>query len=144
MAFLGTYEHSLDAKGRIVLPAKLRPQFAGGCVLARGQDRCLFLFTTEEWTQFTERLRETRVTSQQRRNYERLLFSGATEEIPDGQGRVTIAEPLRRYAGLERDVALIGAGSRMEIWDRQTWERMRGQLEEQYAQLAESHPDLPV
>jgi MraZ protein len=144
MAFLGTYEHSLDAKGRIVLPAKLRPQFAAGCVLARGQDRCLFLFTTDQWAHFTERFGESRVTSQQRRNYERLLFSGATEEVPDGQGRVTIAEPLRRYAGLQRDVALIGAGSRMEIWDRQTWEQVRGQLEEQYAQLTESHPDLPV
>lgn len=142
--FLGEYEHSLDAKGRVILPAKFRARLAGGCVLTKAQDHCLAIYPKEEWDRLAERLREARLSSQRLRDFARLFFSGASEEEPDRQGRVSIPESLRRYASLEREVTLIGAGTRIEIWERASWERYRQQAEPQYADMIESPPDLPV
>lgn len=142
--FLGEYQHSLDAKGRIFLPSKFRAQLEPGLVIAKGQDSCLYVFPRDEWGAFAERLRGLKLTSQTPRDFARLLFSGASEQVPDRQGRIAIPEGLRVYAGLERDAAVLGVGDRVEIWNRQTWDVRRTEMERQYSQMSEAHPDLPI
>lgn len=119
--FLGTYAPKLDEKGRLILPAKFRDDLADGLVMTRGQDRCVYVFSNAEFTELHDRIRQAPVTSKQARDYLRLLLSGAHAETPDKQGRVTIPAQLRQYAGLDRELAVIGAGSRAEIWDAAAW-----------------------
>lgn len=141
--FVGEYQHSLDAKGRLILPSRFRARLSDGVVVTKGLDYCLFVYTPEEWGRVAERLSEAPISSRQARNFVRLMFSGAAEEVPDKQGRFLIPEHLRRYAGLERDVTVIGAGDRVEIWDRAKWEQHRDHEEEQYAQMDREHAELP-
>ncbi len=141
--FLGTYKPRLDEKGRLILPAKFRSQFAPGLVLTRGQERCLFLLPLDEFRRMYEHLRQAPVTSRQARDYMRVFLSGASDEMPDKQGRISIPATLREYAGLDRDIAVIGAGSRVEIWDAATWDTYLADQEEGYAETAEQiFPDL--
>ncbi|MHC5560187.1 division/cell wall cluster transcriptional repressor MraZ [Kocuria sp. U4B] len=119
--FLGTYLPRLDEKGRVILPAKFREELADGLVLTRGQERCLYVFSIREFERVHEQLRAAPLSSKQARDYIRVFLSGASDEVPDKQGRVTIPPPLREYAGLDRELAFIGAGTRAEIWDAQAW-----------------------
>ncbi|WP_291045563.1 division/cell wall cluster transcriptional repressor MraZ [Herbiconiux sp.] len=119
--FLGTYEPKLDDKGRIILPAKFRDELAGGVVITRGQENCLYVFSTREFEDLHEKIRQAPVTSKQARDYLRVFLSGASAETPDKQHRVTIPAALRGYAKLDRDLVVIGAGSRAEIWDAEAW-----------------------
>ncbi|MDO4888325.1 MAG: division/cell wall cluster transcriptional repressor MraZ [Actinomycetaceae bacterium] len=119
--FLGTYEPKLDDKGRFILPAKFRDQLQRGMVITRGQEHCLFVFTMEEFEEFQEKLHQAPLTSKEARDYQRVLFSGAVDQVPDKQGRISLPANLRAYAGLERDLAVFGSGSRVEIWDLKTW-----------------------
>ena len=135
--FLGTYTPRLDDKGRLILPAKFRAQFAAGLVMTRGQERCLFLLPPAEFHRQLEEVRQTSVTSKRGRDYLRVFLSGASDEVPDRQGRVSIPPILRAYAGLERDVAVIGVGTRAEIWDLHTWETYLGEQESGYAATEE-------
>lgn len=120
--FLGTYSPRLDEKGRLILPAKFRDELSEGLVLTRGQERCIYVFSASEFEKVHAQMREAPLSSKQARDYIRVFLSGASDEVPDKQGRVTIPTPLRQYAGLDRDVAVVGAGSRAEIWDAQAWE----------------------
>ena len=135
--FLGTYEPRLDEKGRLILPAKFRDQMAGGVVLTRGQERCLYAFPRAEFEEIHTQLRQAPLTSKQARDYMRVFLSGATDEVPDRQGRVTIPAILRRYAGLERDLAVIGSGSKVEIWDAAAWATYLEAQEDSYAEITE-------
>nr|WP_225751307.1 division/cell wall cluster transcriptional repressor MraZ [Pseudoclavibacter sp. Marseille-Q3772] len=135
--FLGTYSPKLDEKGRLILPAKFRDQLADGVVLTRGQERCIYVFSNAEFEGFHDRIRQAPVTSKQARDYLRLLLSGAHAETPDKQGRVTIPMQLRQYAGLERELAVIGAGSRAEIWGAKAWETYVHDKEAAFAETAE-------
>ena len=135
--FLGTYEPRLDDKGRVILPAKFRSELAEGLVLTRGQDRCLYAFPAAEFQSMHERLRQAPVTSKQARDYLRVFLSGASDELPDRQGRLTIPLGLRRYAGLEKDLAVIGAGSRVEIWSATAWEEYLAASADAFADTAE-------
>lgn len=135
--FLGTYEPKLDEKGRLILPAKYRDELSAGLVLTRGQERCLYAFPMREFERLHTQLREAPVTSKQARDYLRVFLSGATDEVPDKQGRVTIPPPLRQYAGLGRDLAVIGAGSRVEIWDATAWAEYLAVQETAYSETAE-------
>lgn len=135
--FLGTYEPKLDDKGRLILPAKFRDELASGVVVTRGQERCLYAFPRAEFEDMHARMRTAPLTSKQSRDYMRVFLSGASDEIPDKQGRVTIPPILRRYAGLQRDLAVIGSGSKIEIWDAQAWESYLAEQEDAYADLAE-------
>lgn len=135
--FLGTYEPKLDDKGRLILPAKYRDELAGGLVLTRGQERCIYAFPMREFERLHEQLRSAPVTSKQARDYLRVFLSGATDEQPDKQGRVTIPAALRQYAGLDRDLAVIGAGSRVEIWDATAWATYLDEQETAYSETAE-------
>jgi transcriptional regulator MraZ len=133
--FLGEFQHTLDAKGRIFLPHKFRGRLEGGLFLAKGQDRCLYIFSMEGWSEYLDELRVQGLTGLGQRDFERLLFSGASEQAPDKQGRIAIPETLRSYAGLQKDVAVIGVGKRVEVWDGGAWEQRRGQAERSYADL---------
>ncbi|QTE30651.1 division/cell wall cluster transcriptional repressor MraZ [Pengzhenrongella sicca] len=135
--FLGTYTPRLDDKGRLILPAKFRGQLAGGLVMTRGQEHCLFLLPIEEFRRMHDEIRQAPVTSKQARDYLRVFLSGASDEVPDKQGRISIPPILRTYAGLDREVAVIGAGSRVEIWDLAAWETYLADQEEGYADTAQ-------
>ena len=134
---LGTYVPKLDEKGRLILPAKFRDELAGGVVMTRGQERCLYVFSEREFGSFSDRIRQAPVTSKQGRDFIRLLLSGASQERPDAQHRVTIPPALRAYAGLERDLTVIGAGNRAEIWSTAAWETYYASVESDFANTAE-------
>lgn len=119
--FLGTHTPRMDEKGRLILPAKYRDELANGLVLTRGQERCIYVFSAGEFKRVHEQMRQAPLTSRQARDYIRVFLSGASDEIPDKQGRVTIPSALREYAGLGREVTVIGAGDRAEIWDTAAW-----------------------
>ena len=135
--FLGTHAPRLDDKGRLILPAKFRDQLAAGVVLTKGQERCLYAFPTRDFEEMHQRLRQAPLASKQARDYLRVFLSGATDDLPDKQGRITIPPPLRRYAGLERDLAVIGAGSRIEIWAAGAWDSYLAEQEQAFAETAE-------
>jgi MraZ protein len=135
--FLGTHSPRLDEKGRLILPAKFRDQLERGLVVTRGQERCLYVFPASEFDRIAEQLRQAPVTSKQARDYLRVFLSGASDEVLDRQGRMTIPPALRGYAGLTRDCAVIGAGQRVEIWDAGAWDRYLAAQEEAFAEQAE-------
>lgn len=135
--FLGTYTPRLDDKGRLILPAKYREQLEGGLVVTRGQERCLYVFPQEEFVRIAQEMRTAPVTSKAVRDYLRVFLSGASDEVPDKQGRVTLAPMLRQYAGLDRDCVVTGVGSRLEIWDAAAWEAYLAQVEPAFAEQAE-------
>ncbi|MBW3084412.1 Transcriptional regulator MraZ [Austwickia sp. TVS 96-490-7B] len=135
--FLGTHTPRLDDKGRLILPAKFRERLAPGLVMTRGQERCLYVFPMDEFVRITDDLRAAPVTSKVVRDYLRVFLSGASDEIPDKQGRVTIPAALREYAGLSRDVTVIGAGSRVEVWDATAWDHYLAGTEQAFADQAE-------
>ena len=128
--FLGEYQHSLDAKGRIILPSRFRAQLEPGLVLTRGLDGCLWLMSLEDWNSFTERLMgRVSLADPRGRDIQRFFFSGANEDRPDKQGRISVPEPLRTHAALERDVTVMGAGNKIEIWNPQRWSQRRTEVE---------------
>ena len=135
--FLGTHTPRLDDKGRLFLPAKFRERLAGGLVVTRGQERCLYIFPADEFVRVAESVRTAPVTSKAVRDYLRVLLSGASDEIPDKQGRVTVPSTLREYAGLTRDCTVIGAGSRVELWDTAAWDTYLASTEQAFADQSE-------
>ena len=135
--FLGTHQPRLDDKGRLFLPAKFRDDLAEGLVITRGQERCLYVFPVAEFARLYEQMRQAPVTSKAARDYQRVFLSGASSETPDKQGRVTVPPPLREYAGLTRDCVVIGAGSRLEVWDAQAWETYLADREGAFSDLSE-------
>ncbi|GAA1793517.1 MULTISPECIES: division/cell wall cluster transcriptional repressor MraZ [Leucobacter] len=135
--FLGTFTPKLDDKGRLILPAKFRTELADGLVITRGQEHCLYVFSEQEFADMHDRIRQAPITSKQGRDYLRVFLSGAHAETPDKQNRVTIPQALREYAGLDRDLAVIGAGSRAEIWDAEAWQRYLAEQESAFSQIEE-------
>jgi len=135
--FLGTHQPRLDDKGRLFLPAKFREELAPGIVMTKGQERCLYVFPAEEFRAMTQRMAAAPVTSKAGRDYARVFFAGAADEIPDRQGRITIPPALRDYAALSRDCVVIGANTRLEIWDSATWDSYLADQEQAFAELEE-------
>ena len=135
--FLGTHEPRLDEKGRLILPAKFRDELAAGLVITKGQERCLYVFPQGEFNHITEQLRQAPVTQKAARDYMRVMFAGAHDEIPDRQGRVTIPQGLRTYAGLEKECVVIGANTRVEIWDSKSWSTYLKDREKGFADVSE-------
>jgi len=133
---LGTYTPKLDEKGRLLLPAKLRPRFSPGLVMTKGQEHCIYLMPVDEFARFYEKLQLAPVTEREVRDYLRVMLSGASDETPDKQGRINIPQSLREYANLDRDVAVIGAGTRVEVWDKAAWDTYLSDKEQAYADTA--------
>ncbi|WP_026454090.1 division/cell wall cluster transcriptional repressor MraZ [Saccharomonospora iraqiensis] len=131
--FLGTHTPRLDDKGRLTLPAKFRDALAGGLMITKGQDHCLYVFDRAEFEQMARKVAEAPFTNESVRAYQRYLFAGTDEQRPDAQGRIAIAPELRRYAGLHRDCVVIGAITRLEIWDSGAWETYLEEHEDSYA-----------
>ena len=135
--FLGTHTPRLDEKGRLILPAKYRDELADGLVLTKGQERCLSVYPLSEFRRVTEVLSSRALPGKDTRDFARVLFASASDEMPDKQGRITIPPALREYAGLHRDCAVIGAVTRLEIWDAQTWASYSDQQEDKFAARSE-------
>jgi MraZ protein len=135
--FLGTHEPLLDEKGRLILPAKFRDELSAGLVVTKGQEHCLYGFPTAEFAELTESMRQAPVTAKGARDYMRVMFAGAHDEIPDKQGRITIPAQLRAYAGLARECVVIGANTRIEIWDRSAWTSYLNSQEQNFAEISE-------
>ncbi|WP_454295980.1 division/cell wall cluster transcriptional repressor MraZ [Salana multivorans] len=119
---IGTFTPKLDEKGRLILPAKFREELASGLVMTRGHEKCLFVFPMADFMTLQSQLRAAPLTSKQARDFNRVLLSGAHDEIPDKQGRVTIPPILRTWASLGRELAVVGTGNKVEIWDAKAWE----------------------
>ena len=135
--FLGTHTPRFDDKGRLFLPAKFRERLASGLVVTRGQERCLYVFPMDEFVRVAETMRSAPVTSKLVRDYLRVFLSGASDEVPDKQGRVTVPANLREYAGITRDCTVIGAGSRVELWDTTAWNTYLASTEQAFADQSE-------
>ena len=118
---IGEYEHSLDVKGRLIMPAKLREDMGEKFIITTGLDGCLFGFSQTEWSNFEEKLKTLPLTNKNARDFVRFFLSGAIECEIDKQGRFLIASNLREYANMEKDVVIIGVGTRLEIWNRDKW-----------------------
>ncbi|MCD8053023.1 MAG: division/cell wall cluster transcriptional repressor MraZ [Lachnospiraceae bacterium] len=120
--FMGEYNHSIDAKGRLIMPARFREQLGESFVVTQGLDGCLFVYANEEWKLFEEKLKQLPLTNASARKFSRYFLAGAIQCEVDKQGRILLPTKLRTAAGLEKDVVLAGVGERIEIWDKQRWE----------------------
>ena len=119
---IGEYEHSLDVKGRLILPSKIREDMGEKFIITKGLDKCLFGFSQTEWANFEEKLKTLPLTNKNARDFVRFFLSGAIECEIDKQGRFLITSNLREYAKLEKDTVIIGVGTRIEIWNKEKWE----------------------
>ena len=135
--FLGTHTPKLDEKGRFFLPARFREALAEGLVIAKGQERCLAIYTVAEFTEQARAATAGSATLRDVRNFQRSFGAGASEEVPDKQGRVTIPAHLRQYAGLTKDCTVIGQGSRIEVWDTDAWTTWLAEHEQAYSDTSE-------
>ncbi|MBF0484254.1 MAG: division/cell wall cluster transcriptional repressor MraZ [Candidatus Omnitrophica bacterium] len=144
--FYGEFRHSLDEKGRIILPSKFRDTCVEHGIekffLTRGLDKCVFMFTEEEWRLQEQKFKAKPFTKKETRMFNRLFFSGAVDTIPDKQGRFIVPQYLKDYAAIEKDTVLIGVSNRIEIWDRKTWDNFYAASNDSFEQIAENMIDL--
>ena len=136
--FLGEYQHSVDSKGRLVLPVRFRARLDRGLVVTKGQERCLYIFPFDKWEQEVEQVNRLPRTDRRSRNYARSFFGSASDQQLDGQGRIQIPQPLREYASLAKDVVVIGVADRVEIWNVESWESVSDEADEQFAGIEEA------
>jgi MraZ protein len=139
--FYGEFAHSIDRKGRIILPAKFRDaakaHFIEKFFVTRGLDKCLFMLSEEEWRSQESKLKSISFTKQQSRTFNRLFFSGAVEVVFDSQGRMLIPQNLKDYAEIKRDVVIVGVANRIEIWAKEKWEDFYKNSRATYEEIAE-------
>lgn len=141
---LGEYEHSIDTKGRMAMPAKLREGLGAKFIITKGLDGCLFVYSIDEWQRVEQKLASLPMSRKTARDFTRFLFGGACEAECDKQGRVLLPANLRRYAALERDAVIVGVGSRAEIWDAAKWQQYNEESAEDVNELAEQLADLGI
>ena len=139
---IGEYEHSLDAKSRIIMPAKLREDIGEKFIITKGLDGCLFGFSKQEWENFEEKLKTLPLTNKNARDFVRFFLSGAVVEELDKQGRFLIPSNLKEYASLDKDVVITGVGTRIEIWDRAKWKQYNSVENLSADQIAENMEKL--
>ena len=143
--FYGEYFHSIDRKGRLILPAKFREtaksHFIEKFFVTRGLDKCLFMLSEEEWRSQENKLKNMPFTKQQSRTFNRLYFSGAVEVVFDSQGRILMPQNLKDYAEIKKDVVIVGVSSRIEIWARDKWNEFYGNSRQSYEEIAEKLMD---
>ncbi len=120
--FMGEYNHTIDAKGRIIVPSKFREILGDEFVVTKGLDGCLFVYDNHEWAAFEEQLKALPITNKDARAFVRFFLAGAASVEVDKQGRILLPGSLREFASLQKDAVLIGVGSRIEIWSRERWE----------------------
>ncbi|MBF0384587.1 MAG: division/cell wall cluster transcriptional repressor MraZ [Candidatus Omnitrophica bacterium] len=139
--FYGEFQHNLDRKSRIIMPAKFRDVCKEYGIekffITRGLDKCVFMFTSDEWRTQEQKFKVMPFTKQETRNFNRMFFSGAVDIIPDKQGRFIIPPYLKDYAEIKRETVIIGVSNRIEIWDKRIWEQYRA-AGESYEKIAEN------
>ncbi len=141
---IGEYSHSLDVKGRLIMPVKLREDMGENFIITTGLDGCLFGFSMSEWQKFEDKLKTLPITNKNARNFVRFFLSGATECELDKQGRFLIPGKLREVASLDRDVTIIGAGTRIEIWDKEKWEEHNSEENLSIAEIEKNMEELGI
>lgn len=142
--FIGEYEHNVDAKGRLIMPAKLRDEIGDTFILTKGLDGCLFAYSQKEWTNFDEKLKSLPLAQKEARNFVRYFLSGAVECEIDKQGRFLIPAQLRKHASLEKEVIIIGVGTRLEIWSKDLWLNYSSDENISAEQIAENMSNLGI
>jgi len=135
---MGEYHHSIDTKGRLIVPSKFREELGDMFIITRGLDQCLFGYPLLEWGLIEEKLKGLPLTKKDARAFTRFFFSGATESELDKQGRINIPTPLVQYAKLEKECVILGVSNRIEIWSKQIWEDYFSQSEDSFAEIAEN------
>ncbi len=140
--FMGEYSHTIDAKGRIIVPVKFRESLGDNFVVTKGLDNCLFVYTKEDWRKFEEKLRTLPLTNKDARKFTRFFLAGAAEMEVDKQGRILIPSVLREFAALEKDVVFVGVGSRIEIWNRAGWDESISGYDDDMDEVAENMDSL--
>ncbi|MDI6606782.1 MAG: division/cell wall cluster transcriptional repressor MraZ, partial [Candidatus Omnitrophota bacterium] len=139
--FYGEYLHSIDRKGRIILPARFREaaknNFIEKFFVTRGLDKCLFMFSEEEWRAQEAKFKAISFTKQEARTFNRLYFSGAVDIVPDKQGRILLPFYLKEFAGIKREIVIVGVSNRIEIWAKEGWEEFYGNSRQSFEQIAE-------
>ncbi len=139
---IGEYEHSLDAKGRLIMPAKIREDIGDKFIITKGLDGCLFGFSQKEWDNFQEKLKTLPLTNKNARDFVRFFLSGAMECEIDKQGRFLISANLREYSELNKEVVITGVGTRIEIWDKDKWKKYNSEENISADQIAENMANL--
>lgn len=142
--FIGEYNHNLDDKGRVAVPAKFRALLKGGAVVTRGLDNCLFLYTKKEWQELAAKLAKLPISQANTRAFARLMLAGAMDVTFDNQGRITLPEYLRKFAGLNKNLIIAGLYDRLEIWDEVAWDKYKKGTEEKSVDIAEALGELGV
>ncbi|MFQ5575447.1 MAG: division/cell wall cluster transcriptional repressor MraZ [Anaerolineae bacterium] len=142
--FFGQFEHSIDNKGRLTIPAKFKEALAGGVVITRGLDGCLWAFTKEEWRAVSQKIAGLTMANTDARRFTRFIFSGATDAIPDRAGRVVIPQNLQEYAGINGEAVVAGMLNRLEIWNPQRWADEQQTMTEDPETLAAHLADLGI
>lgn len=135
--FMGQYQHSLDLKGRVIIPSKFREQLGESFVLTKGLDHCLFVYPKDEWNVLEEKLKSLPFTQKDARAFIRFFFAGAVETEMDKQGRILIPPQLREHAHIEKDLMIIGVSNRVEIWSLEEWNAYNEKASEAYEEIAE-------
>lgn len=142
LMFMGEYQHTIDEKGRIIIPSKFRESLGTIFIATRGLDNCLFVYPMSEWSVLEQKLKSLPLMKSDARAFTRFFFSGATECELDKQGRVNIPAHLREYAKLDKDCMVLGVSGRVEIWSKSTWEGYYAQSEQAFNEIAEKLVDF--
>ncbi len=142
--FIGEYQHTIDTKGRLAIPAKFRTQLKKGAVVTRGLDNCLFLYPKESWEAIAEKLAKLPLSQAKARAFSRLMLAGAMEVDFDNQGRINVPEYLRSFAKLDKRAVVAGLYDRLEIWDETAWDNVKNESEKNTNQIAEALSELGV
>ena len=142
--FIGEYQHSIDSKGRIIIPSKFREALGYKFILTKGLDNCLFIYPMDEWDNLEEKLKQLPIASKDARAFVRHFFSGAVECEVDKQGRINIPQNLRDHANVGKEVITIGVSSRVEIWDKEEWRKYNEDSDLGYDQIAEKMAELGI
>lgn len=140
--FMGEFQHNIDEKGRIIIPAKFRELLGTSFVVTRGLDHCLFVYPMEEWSLLEQKLKSLPLMKADARAFSRFFFSGATEVEWDKQGRINLPGNLRQYAKLEKECVIIGVSNRVEIWSKETWSEYYDHSEQSFNEIAEKLVDF--
>lgn len=141
---MGEFQHNIDAKGRMIVPAKFRQELGERFIVTRGLDQCLFVYPMDEWEILEEKLKKLPLTKKDARAFTRFFFSGATECEVDKQGRINIPANLRAYAGLDKECVVIGVSNRIELWAKENWEAYVVESEASFAEIAENLMDFDI
>ena len=142
--FIGEYQHSIDPKGRLAVPAKFRQALSKGAVVTKGLDDCLFLFSKTEWQKLADKLAALPIAKANTRAFARLMLAGAMEAEIDKQGRMLIPDYLRKYASIKKKVVITGLYNRLEIWDEIKWNKYKQGTETKSGDIAEALGELGV